>query len=104
MPSSLWRGYSDAITGRICRTEGVVKRVTKVLVVDNLYYDNIFCSLNYFFYRISRRDRGKMVPSAGGVVPACPTLPLPRVAGHRPHACDITTERSSWRDRGEAET
>jgi len=72
-----------------------VKRGAKARVADNLYYDNIFCSINYFFYRINRLDRRGMVPSAGGVVPACPKLPITRVAGRRPHACDITTRSSS---------
>jgi hypothetical protein len=72
-----------------------VKRVAKARVVGNLYDYNIFCSINYFFYRIDRLDRGGMVPSAGGVVPACPKLPITRVAGRRPHACAITTRSSS---------
>ena len=46
------------------------------------------------------RVRGERVLSAVGVVPACPTLPLPRVAGRRSHACDMTTERSSWTTGG----
>ena len=37
-----------------------------------------------FSHRINGLDRGGMVLSAGGVVPACPTLPPPRVAGPRP--------------------
>src|SRR5712691_9182 len=49
MPSSWWRGSSGAITGRICRTEGVVKQRTKTRVLAHLYYENIFCSLNLFF-------------------------------------------------------
>ena len=49
MLSSWWRGSSGAITGRICRTEGVVKQKAKARVLANLYYDNIFCSLNSFF-------------------------------------------------------
>src|SRR4030095_7365038 len=75
---------------------------------------------------LHRIDRGGLVPSAGGGGPACPTLPLPRVAGRRPHTCAMTTERSSrttwgvgrrpdrsaagptratsWSDRGDAET
>jgi len=36
-----------------------------------------------------------MVPLAGGGVLACPTLPLPRVAGRRSPTCAMTTERSS---------
>ena len=100
MPSSGWRGYSGAITGRICRTEDVVKRGAKARVADNLYYYNIFCRINHFFYRINRLDRRGMVPSAGGVVPACPKLPITRVAGRRPHACDITTRSSSLRTGG----
>src|SRR5438094_10619982 len=49
MPSRWWRGSSGAITGRICRTEGVVKQRAEARVLTNLYYDNIFCSLNSFF-------------------------------------------------------
>src|SRR6266478_3831660 len=36
-----------------------------------------------------------MVLATGGGVPAWPRLPIPRVAGRRPHACAMTTERSS---------
>src|SRR4029450_2088507 len=49
MPSSWWRGSSGAITGRICRTEGVVKQRATARVLASLYYDNIFCSLNSCF-------------------------------------------------------
>ena len=86
MPSSWWRGSSGAITGRICRTEGVVKQRAKARVLANLYDDNIFCSLNSFFSSYPPPDREGMVPAVGSGVPTCPTLPLPRVAGRRPHA------------------
>ena len=39
--------------------------------------------------------QGRMIPSAGGVGPTDPPRPLPRVAGHRPHACACSTERCS---------
>ena len=45
-----------------------------------------------------------MVPSAGGGVLACPTLPLPRVAGRRPHTCAMTMERFLMDNGRDAQT
>ena len=95
-----WRGASGAITGPIGRTESVVKWGEKSLAEANLYSENSIGSINQFFHLISSCLRScfaqaRMIPSEGGVVPTDHTRPLTRVAGHRPHACGCSPERSA---------
>ena len=86
MPSSWWRGSSGAITGRICRTEGVVKQRAKARVLDNLYYDNIFCSLNFFFFLLST----VLIEGAWSREPEAVFLRAPRFPSHALPGVDST--------------